>query len=804
MRLYAGMSNDFVRDTTHNQITDKLTQAFFAYYRYKPSPSEVRSWQNSLKAMALIVIDACLEDHGVVLEYQLPLTSKRLDFLICGKDQAACDRAIIVELKQWEQCEHSEVDKTVLSRVGGALRPILHPSIQVGQYQQYLEDSHTAFHEGPAPIQLNSCAYLHNYTAGQDDPLRDTKFDQAILRYPLFDANGSVALSHYLGERLVGGQGSPVLERIELSRNRASRKLMDHVAETIKSHSPWILLDEQLVIYEEIIATVTNSRFGRSKQIVLVKGGPGTGKSVIAINLLARLAKLGKSAHYATGSKAFTETLWSILGSRSKTMVRYFNSYGEADYSSIDILICDESHRLRETSNNRFTPKAKRRNKPQIQEIIDASKVSVFFIDDKQVVRPNEIGSTQYIREIATKGGYELTEYELAVQFRCAGSDGFVNWINNTLGIERTANVLWDGADGFEFKILDSPESLENAIRARAGEGYSARVAAGFCWPWSEPRADGTLVDDVVIGDYRRPWDAKPGNWKLAPGIPSASLWATDANGINQVGCVYNIQGFELDYIGVIWGKDLVYDFDTQTWVGNKKESADQVVKRSKEKFSDLVKNTYRVLLSRGLRGCYVHFMDKDTERYIRTRMEGRTLYAGIEIKKEINETQALPFIKIRSNEIRPNDNCVPIVDLKIAAGYFNKSTAGNPDEVEWAKLPNTFHVQPDSFIAQVIGESMNKKIPNGAWCLFRANPAGTRNGKIVLVQHRNISDPEHGGSYTIKRYRSEKETTKDETWKHKIIELIPESNDPKFKPIVFDGEKDGDLRVVAEFVAVL
>ena len=169
------------------------------------------------------------------------------------------------------------------------------------------------------------------------------------------------------------------------------------------------------------------------------------------------------------------------------------------------------------------------------------------------------------------------------------------------------------------------PWELEDEIRRKAGDKFSARVAAGFCWPWSEPKSDGTLEEDVVIGDYRRPWDAKPGNWKLAPGIPTAALWATDPNGINQIGCVYNIQGFELDYIGVIWGRDLVYDFDRQTWVGNKKESADQVVKRSKEQFVELVKNTYRVLLSRGLKGLLLYFMDKDTERFVRSRMEAGT-----------------------------------------------------------------------------------------------------------------------------------------------------------------------------------
>jgi hypothetical protein len=191
---------------------------------------------------------------------------------------------------------------------------------------------------------------------------------------------------------------------------------------------------------------------------------------------------------------------------------------------------------------------------------------------------------------------------------------------------------------------------LEATIRQRAQEGFTARVAAGFCWRWSEPRPDGTLVDDVVIGDYRRPWDAKPGNWRLAPGIPPASLWATDPNGIGQIGCVYNIQGFELDYIGVIWGRDLRYDFDRQSWIGDKAQSADSVVKRSKDKFVDLVKNTYRVLLSRGMKGCYVYFMDKDTERYVRSRIEtlgGRGIGDQASPIDRVAESQAdyrLPF----------------------------------------------------------------------------------------------------------------------------------------------------------------
>ncbi len=621
MRLYSGLSPDFIRDTVRNQIAEKLKSAFFSYYRYNPSPAEVGSWRNSLRAMAQVLDYSKLNNHGVLLEYQLPLSSRRLDCMICGSDESQQDNAVIVELKQWERCEPADPDKLVRSWLGGRQRELLHPSIQAGQYRQYLEDSHTAFHEGSNPIRLAACAYLHNYFAAEGDAILAAKFTAALKDNPLFDADGADGLSAYLTARLATGNGATVLARVENSKYRPSRKLMDHVADTIKGRSPWVLLDEQLVVFERIRSTVRSGLFGQ-EQVIIVRGGPGTGKSVLAINLLATLLHEGRNSHYATGSKAFTETLWDQVGGRSKATFKYFNSYGKAAPNEIDVLICDESHRIRETSNSRFTPKEHRSKKPQVREILDAAKVAVFFIDDRQIVRPNEIGSVAHLRQHAGEINAELSEYDLEIQFRCAGSDGFVNWIDNSLGIRRTANVIWEGAEGFDFQIFDSPDNLEKAIRQRAAEGFTARVAAGFCWPWSVPQADGTLVDDVVIGGYRRPWDAKPGNWKLAPGIPSAALWATDPNGINQIGCVYNIQGFELDYVGVIVGMDLLYKFDKQCWVGDKKASADSVVKRSKEQFVELVKNTYRVLLSRGLKGCYVCFLDKDTERFIKSRTD--------------------------------------------------------------------------------------------------------------------------------------------------------------------------------------
>jgi len=542
--------------------------------------------------------------------------------MICGKDDGKHGNAVIIELKQWDKCEEAEGDNEVLTWLAGAKREVLHPSVQVGQYKMYLEDTHTAFYAGSSPVILNACTYLHNYNYCDADVLLSSKFYETINKYPLFSADDVDTLRDYLVNKLSYGEGVDVLRRVEASKYRPSKKLMDHVGNIIKGKPEYILLDEQLVVYDAVFTCARKGFHDKQNIVIIISGGPGTGKSVIAINLMSDLLLQGYNAHYVTGSRAFTKTLRRIIGPRGAVQFKYFNSYSYAERNVVDILIADESHRIRNTSEGRFTPKKERTNKPQIEELLNASKVTVFFIDDKQVVRPNEIGSIEYIRKNAEMNNCKIFTYKLEAQFRCNGSDAFVNWINNTLGIERTANVLWSHQEEFDFKIFPSPIELEYAIREKYNQRFTARVTAGFCWKWSMPNDDGTLKDDVVIGGYRRPWDAKPEAKKLAPGIPRAELWAYDPNGINQIGCVYTAQGFEFDYVGVIFGQDLVYDFDKQRWIGNVSKSADNVVKRSPDKFTDLVKNTYRVLLSRGIKGCYVYFMDKDTERFFKSRID--------------------------------------------------------------------------------------------------------------------------------------------------------------------------------------
>jgi len=621
MRLYSGTTKSLIEDSTYNRIATKLRDAFFLEFRYQPAVAEVNSWNNSLRAVSQVFQTASLLDHGVLLELQLPLTSKRLDCLVTGYDRKKAANAVIIELKQWSGCKGASGKNEVATFVGGNIRDVLHPSVQVGQYMTYLTDCHTAF-QGQDGIRAHACSYLHNYSAIKDDPLFLPQFAEQIRRSPVFTADHVPHLTAFLDERIHGADSGEVSAKVEQSKYCPSKKLLDHVAKLIKGKPEYVLLDEQLVVYDKVVEAAKDGVKGRKKAAIIVRGGPGTGKSVIAMNLLGDLSGMGLNTHYVTGSRAFTSTIREIVGARGAAQVRYFNSYMGADANVIDVMIADEAHRLRETSNNRFTPRVKQSKLSQIHELLKASRTSVFFIDDNQIVRPGEIGSTGYIKTEAEKLHCDVCEFELEAQFRCAGSDAFVSWVNNTLGIQRTPHVMWNQADEFDFRIMPTPQALEDTIRKRLEEKSTARLAAGFCWPWSKPRSNGTLVDDVVIGAYVRPWNAKSDSGSLAPGIPKESLWAYDSGGVNQIGCVYTAQGFEFDYVGVIFGPDLVYVPEAADWKGDKTKSFDTVVKRSGDRFTQMVKNTYRVLLTRGMKGCYVHFMDKNTENLFRSRVE--------------------------------------------------------------------------------------------------------------------------------------------------------------------------------------
>lgn len=620
MQLYVGSSLQFIEDTVTNRITDKLKTSYFDYLGREPSPGEARSWQNSLPHVCALMQYSGLLDQGVILEYRLPRTSQRLDLMMTGVDATNKPHAVIVELKQWEAVQRSEISDCVVTFLGGKFRDVLHPSRQVGNYQIYLENNQTAFNSGA--VGIASCSFLHNLKFSPHSEIFDSRHSDLLRQYPLFTKGQTSDLLSYIKNLVGRGGGQAVLDKVLKSKYRAGKKLLEHTSAVIKREPTFVLLDEQQVAFNAVFAAVNRAFDDKTKSVILIKGGPGTGKSVIALNLVAELCGRGYNAQHATGSKAFTENVRKLVGNTAALQFKFFASYQGAERNEVDVLILDEAHRMYATGNSRWTPKAQRSTRPLIEHIIEAAKVSVFFIDDLQVVRPDEVGRVSLIRATAQKLRVPLYEYELEAQFRCSGSDAFINWVDNTLGLRATANECWDEGDPFEFKIFDDIRELESAIRERQTADESARLVAGFCWKWSAPDAQGKLIEDVVIDGWSMPWNAKPDAGRLAAGIPRSHFWASDPNGINQVGCIYTAQNFEFDYVGVIFGRDLRYDPSAKEWVADKSQSFDSVVKRADDgHYLGLVKNAYRVLLTRGLKGCFVYFADPATRDFFRSRI---------------------------------------------------------------------------------------------------------------------------------------------------------------------------------------
>jgi len=615
MRLYEGSISQFQGDLIDGRIAAKVATAFREYYHRGASRGEVGSWERSFNFLSSSFHVAGLGDSRIIIEYELPYSSRRIDALLFGRNQRGHDGVVLVELKQWtnEGVANAEADGNVRVRFHSGVREVAHPSWQVQGYHFDLIDFLDVFEDKAAPT-LSSCAYCHNY-ARLEEPsiLFAPKFRKGLDEFPVFAKEDVESLGRYLQDRLSGGAGLEVFNRFIRSTIRPSKKLLDHTGEMINQRQIFTLIDDQIAAYNAIMHRANTLARSRQKSVVIVKGGPGTGKSVIALEVMGGLLRQRRSVVHATGSSAFTNTLRKIVGARAKGLFKFFNSFIGAEENAFDVLIADEAHRIRETSVNRYTSREHRSETPQVDELVRVARLCVFFIDERQIVRPNEVGSVDLIKSAATQAGVaegDIAEFELKTQFRCSGSDAYLQWLDNTLGIRVTEFPRFD--QRMEFRVFGDPVSMMTEVRARNAEKKnSARVTAGFCWKWSNPRPDGSLVSDVVIGDFQMPWEKKDAFWR----------WATDDSGMEQVGTVYTSQGFEFDYIAVIFGNDFVFDPGSNRWKAVPERSHDTQVKRNNPKLADHLASVYRVLLSRAHKGVYVYFMDKATEAYFRRQL---------------------------------------------------------------------------------------------------------------------------------------------------------------------------------------
>ncbi|WP_424856279.1 DNA/RNA helicase domain-containing protein [Streptomyces sp. SAI-170] len=516
---------------------------------------------------------------------------------------------VVVELKQWSNAEPDE-DDPLLCRIDSYSRPVLNPIEQVRGYCDYLVHFNGALSSHPERIA--GVAYLHNATEFGISGLYDAEQNE---RGMLFSEERRGRFLAFLKSRLAPKSGALAADELAAGKIAPSKQLMAVAAQEVREREEFVLLDEQRIAYETVMRAVRRASTADHKEVVVVTGGPGTGKSVIALSLLGELYRQGRSALHATGSASFTKTMRKVAGSRKREvqdLFKYFNSFMTAERNGLDVLICDEAHRIRRTSENRYTRAEHRTGKPQLEELLDAARVPVFLLDEHQVVRPGEMGSLKEIRDAAAAKNLACHEVSLDSQFRCGGSDAYLRWVVRLLGLEEGGALTWDPDDRMRLCVAESPQEMEDFLQERRSEGYSARMSAGYCWKWTTKYAPGqSLPTDVVIGDWARPWNVY-GERGVA-GAPPAALWATDPAGFGQVGCVYTAQGFEYDWSGVIIGPDLLWRGDR--WVTDRTASKDPVFKKSTsdEDVDRLIRNTYKVLLTRGMIGTVIYSTDAET-----------------------------------------------------------------------------------------------------------------------------------------------------------------------------------------------
>ena len=807
MIVYQASKRQFVHDTFHDDIEFVLSQQYLRSTGRQPAPAEFKAWQNSLFEVGEVLKDPGIpDDMGVALEYTVPQTSKRIDVLLTGEDEAGTPKLIIIELKQWSEARFSEKDGIIWARRGGKAGETEgpHPSYQAWSYAALLNDFNTAVYEGG--VALQPCAYLHNYPR-RDGVIDHPAYAPHLQRAPLFLKKEADQLKAFIRQHVRHGDKRQLLYLIEHGKIRPSKMLADTVAGLLQGKPEFVLVDDQKLVFETALQADAKAHKQARKQVVIVQGGPGTGKTVVAVNLLAALLQRQRNARYVSKNAAPRSVYAAKLtGTFKKTHIHNLfsgsGSFVECQPDTFDTLIVDEAHRLNEKSGLYGNL-----GENQVKEVINAARCTVFFVDDDQRVTLADVGHSDELRRWARELGADVTELSLASQFRCSGSDGYLAWLDDVLDIRPTANTELDARD-YDFRVLSSPTELHALIDQKNRASNKARVVAGYCWGWPSKKDPKAFDIDMPEHGYRRQWNL----------TQDGSLWIMADESVAQVGCIHTCQGLEVDHVGVIIGPDLVYRDGRIQTDPKARAKSDKSIKglgvlmrrdaMAAQALADrIIKNTYRTLMTRGMKGCYVYCCDPALAEYLRARLGQRADSVAVAAEAPAAappSAKVLPLRRVSDQERAQGVPAVPVVSLKFAAGAFSDPQALEDGATEWVELPEWVRPQPGLFVAQVVGESMNKRIPNGAWCLFRANPQGTRNGKIVVVQHRSISDPETGGSYTIKRYRSEKVVDEDGGWRHERIELVPETDRVGFDAMTVQAGDTDSLVVVAEWLMMM
>jgi DUF2075 family protein len=622
MLVYENTVGGLLNDIDSDQLVEKIDQAFNEKGLGGVSPQERDAWRNSFQYVDRVLLRSDVpDDVGVAIEFKIPLTSNRVDLMLSGRDASGNENVVVVELKQWdgETTERiADNDGIVKTYIGGGIRRTTHPSYQAWSYANFLRDFNLEVQE--RPIDLHPVAYLHNYDPDYRDELENPTYERYTEQAPIFLKGEADDLRGYLEAHLQEGDNGETLRTIAQSDLRPSKSLQDAILSMIEGNDEFTLLDSQKVVFEEAVKRAQRAIESDEKHVLIVDGEPGTGKTVVAVNILVELLQHELTAQYVSKNAAPRDVYEQKLR-QGDLLVKEINhlftgagSFVEADSNEVDALIADEAHRLNEESN--FFG----RGENQIMEIINAAQCSVFFIDESQRVDIDDIGSKEEIRKHAKDHGAEITELTLDSQLRCAGSSDYIAWVNDMLDIESVPAVR-DTELTYDVRLFDDPQDLHRAIEEKNTQEGLSRVVAGYCWDWDTDHQDDPDYVDIEIGDYNRSWNLDTNN-----------PWAIDEGSIDEVGCIHTCQGLEFEYVGVIIGPDLrvengelVTDFrkraSQDSSVHGMKKMANENPDEAEQLADELIKNTYRTLLTRGMRGCYIYCCDEELQSYIRQRI---------------------------------------------------------------------------------------------------------------------------------------------------------------------------------------
>ncbi len=665
-----------------------------------------------------------------------------------------------------------------------------------------------------AHLQSPSKSHLHeahlisskkfNKSATLDIESNLIKYLHADGKYKLLNGNlGLVNHSYYQREEIY----SDLFKNIwnGLISNGIAQHSIEHISNSdLFKYSPYKTLS---IDQRKNLMLIIDALLSENKKSVLVEGGAGTGKTILAIFLFKLMLTSDEDFNYrefGEDEKEFIDKVKNLkrkfpnpkmglviaMSSFRKTIKKIFQNIqglrqdmviGPSDLanSSYDLLFIDESHRLRKRVN--LTNYASFDNTAralgldpiktnELEWTLLKSKKAIYFYDHNQSIKPSDVNPQEFND---LKNRKDTTTIGLLSQFRSKGGNGYVQFINDLLGKKIEADNFKYFDKNYDVLLFDSFKEFVSSLRLKNEQYQLCRFVAGYGWKWIS-KNDNTKFD-IVIDDLKFQWN-----------LDNIEFILKD-NNAEQIGCIHTTQGYDLNYVGIIFGPEIILNpisKEIEILRNNYFDTNGQNTITDINVLKNYIINIYKTIMLRGILGCYIYVCDENLRNYFKKH---------IYLFKE--NTKVEP-IKVKEIKLIPFVNCVPLFSLKVAAGelFLNETSP----EQNFITVPEGVRITTDYFACKIIGNSMNKIIQDGQIALFKKYHGGNRNGLMVLVQCNNLQDPDYSSCYTFKEYYSEKVIT-EEGWHHEKIILKPKSYDSSYQEIVVDPESINEREFIVK-----